>query len=129
MDLRLERREANSNGIFGVLIDVHGQEVAYTLEHSYSENGTYVPKLPIGIYACVIGEHQLSTGGPQQLYEVTGIEGHTGILFHKGNYNRDSNGCILLGTSVGNGFISRSQAAFDKFMQLQNGKPFILIVS
>ena len=94
--MRLIRSEFNPDGIFGKLIDDNGDQLAVTLEHSY--NGT--PKLPPGHYLCKRGMHKLEHGDPFETFEVTGVTGHTGILFHVGNWNKDSDGCILLGRVV-----------------------------
>jgi hypothetical protein len=53
---------------------------------------------------------------PFETFEVTGVTWHTGILFHPGNTEKDSSGCILLGTGI-NGFtLSNSREAFAFFM-------------
>lgn len=125
MDLTIKRLDYNDDGIFGHLEETDsGDSVAVTLEHAYYSNngdGSYSPKLPPGDYLCVRGEHRLSKGKPFTTFEVTNVPGHTGILFHPGNYNEDSDGCILLGTTLSFSMISESRAAFSKFMALQDG--------
>lgn len=77
-----------------MLFDDEGTPIAVTLEHSYDG----APKLPVGAYTCVRGPHRLhGMDHDFETFEVTGVPGHTGILFHWGNYNKDSEGCILLG--------------------------------
>ena len=62
------------------------------------------------------------------------VKGHYGILFHVGNYNEDSEGCILLGTGFGNTsskgkMITASKQAFKQFMEmLKETDLFTLIV-
>lgn len=61
------------------------------------------------------------------------VPNHTGILFHVGNYNDDSNGCILLGrVCVGSEkgtMITASRMTFDRFMlDLEGIEYFPLIV-
>lgn len=137
MDMILTRHEYSVDGIFSILTDSMGIALAETLEHAYTATGdsTPFPKIPNGTYTCVRGAHHL---GPQatpiETFEVTGVAGHTRILFHPGNYNRDSEGCILLGSiprapSLSQIMIYNSKESFTKFMELQKGvNTFKLIV-
>ncbi len=118
--------------------------LAYTLEHAYvtghDEAGlaSFAAKLPEGTYTCVRGTHQLHNSSPFQTFEVTGVPGHTGILFHVGNYNSDSDGCVLLGrrliqdesgTTRSGSMLSGSRLAFDAFMARMEGvDSFTLVV-
>lgn len=137
MNLTLKRNEALESGIFGVLLDDQGQQIAVTLEHAYDSgngDGSYSPKTPVGTYTCVKGQHQLAhMTSPFETFEVTNVPGHTNILIHKGNYNDDSEGCILLGLAVQNTdtgkMITSSAPTFNKFMALQhNVDEFILTI-
>jgi hypothetical protein len=123
MNLILNRVDANENGIFSYLQDSAANILFYTLEHSYAQpDGSYAPKLPNGNYTCVKGLHSLDhTPTPFEAFEVTNVPGHSGILFHVGNYNSDSDGCILLGTAIAgrDASITNSKLAFEKFMTLQ----------
>ena len=132
MNLTLTRQSYNSWGVISELADIGGKIIAVTLEHAFEQpDGSYAPKVPAGTYTCMLGTHHLDHGGPQQLYEVKNVPGHTGILFHKGNYNHDSDGCILLGSSLDkvDQCVVSSEAAFDAFMALQAGAPFTLRVT
>jgi hypothetical protein len=116
------------DGIFGTL-KVNDETTLQTLERAYSckpEGGsvsqTWAPKVPVGSYTCVRGSHSLSSGDPFDTFEVTGVTGHTGILFHPGNVDADSEGCILLGM-IRNGNLSvlQSRLAFQEFMAALDG--------
>lgn len=127
--LKLKRREYRDDGIFSELVNSHGDVIAHTLEHSYKN----LPKLYIGTFTCKRGTHQLHKGPPFETFEVTGVNGHTGILFHKGNWNADSDGCVLLGEAIAHSdkgqMITNSTATFHHFMQLMTGlDTFTLIV-
>lgn len=131
MNLTLARDRYSNLGIFSTLEDENGEQIAVTLEHAYEdENGDYSPKLPAGTYTCKLGSHHLDHLGVAELYQIMEVPGHEGILFHVGNYNRDSDGCVLLGTGLGQAqaCITASRVAFDKFMTLQGGKDFTLSV-
>lgn len=107
-----------------------GNLILQTLEHSYefrpdstSVSTSYFPKIPSGTYLCVRGEHQLEgMAQPFETFEVTNVPGHTNILIHPGNFNKDSEGCILIGLSRdGDKDILQSRAAFEAFMDFQKG--------
>ncbi len=124
MNLILRRTRYCADGIFGELLDAaDGCIFLRTLEHSYaSEDGAFSAKLPLGTYTCVRGQHQLEgMSKPFETFEVTGVPGHTGILFHTGNYNADSAGCILLGKGELTKMITDSRAAFISFLRLMDG--------
>lgn len=126
----LTRYDSNENGIFGTLASNDGVFVASTLEHAFEQDdGSYMPKLNAGSHECVLGTHQLDHGGPFQAYEITGIPGHKGILFHIGNTNKDSDGCVLLGADRDGNSVVHSADTFNKFMALMDGQNFTLTVS
>lgn len=126
MDLLLCRKDFREDGIFGELSDEDGNRIAVTLEHAYPVDKSYEPKLPAGEYACVRGLHRLE-GMTRDFptFEITGVEGHADILFHWGNFTRDSAGCVLLGKSVQPSptgqMIKDSKITFAKFMSLMTG--------
>lgn len=119
----LRRPAFRDDGIFGELwFDGDTYPFSVTLEHSY--NGQ--PKLPAGIYRCVRGQHALHNGVPFETFEITGVAGHSAILFHAGNYNRDSEGCVLLGREIvnapdGSEMITGSRLEFHQFMARLEG--------
>lgn len=131
MDLRLKRKDFLESGIFGELESIDGNMTLQTLEHPYEVDGTFQPKVPPGTYTCVRGLHELEhMTAPFTTYEITGVEGHTNILFHVGNTKDDSRGCVLVGLFRNANFsIMHSKAAFDKFLEVQNGaQSFTLVV-
>jgi hypothetical protein len=127
MDIVLTRKAAHLYGIFGELTNEAGDVICVTLEHAYAtQDNKYLPKVSTGTYTCTRGIHKLSNLNPFSAFEVQKVPPFqgapvSGILFHKGNYNNDSEGCILLGSKVGLGCILDSADAFNKFMTLQDG--------
>lgn len=118
MNLILTRNDFSPNGIFGSLCDDVGTVLAATLEHSYECQSKIKP----GSYICRRGMHQLEhMPRPFETFEINGVEGHTNILFHVGNYDSDSEGCVLLGIRRDGDMILGSKLAFDQFMALQKG--------
>ena len=119
-----------ADGIFSTLFNDNAS-FCRTLEHAYEDaEGNWYPKLKRGAtYKCVRGMHTLehyNQGRPFECFEITGVPGHTGILLHVGNLNRDSDGCVLLGNKVvtlnsQQWMVQRSQDTFSKFMSLLDG--------
>lgn len=135
MDLTLTRTEYRPDGVFGVLSKTEtGEQVAVTLEHAYSKVAKYYTKVDQGVYTCVRGEHTLHHDPtPFETFEIMDVLGHSDILFHVGNYNEDSDGCVLLGYStydqphldsegdIKYKMLTGSRQTFGAFMQLQEG--------
>lgn len=128
MDLTLTRLKKGADGIFSELEDTDGEFVAYTLERAYAVPNSFPtewgPKIPAGEYICIRGIHQLANGKPFETFEVLGVAGHTGLLFHCGNFDSDSQGCILLGQQIQNinaetKMVTQSQVAFANFRALE----------
>jgi hypothetical protein len=133
MDLTLKRLQFRADGIFS---DLKAGEslVAQTLEHAY-EGAGWVPKIPYGAFKCVRGAHRLHGMTEDfETFEITGVQSHTNLLFHWGNFNKDSEGCILLGRSIARApdqtqMVTESRESFARFMRLQEGvKEFTLTV-
>lgn len=137
MDLKLTREQSLESGIFSSLVDQNEIQIAMCLEHAYAgwPSGPYLPKIPNGTFVCRRGLHQLKgMSQPFETFEITEVPGHTNLLFHAGNFNQDSEGCILLGEAIaknGSGeMITNSKVTFAKFMELQTGvTTFMLSVS
>lgn len=117
MSFQLKRVAKIESGAFGVLLFA-GTPFCVTLEHSY---GNYEPIIPNGFHQCTRSRY---IKGGYDTFEVQ-VEGHSRILFHKGNTEADSAGCILLAEMfvVVNGVagIGTSQVAFDEFMKNAQG--------
>ncbi len=125
----LERIHFLAEGIFGQLSDDSGFS-CHTLEHSYPVGESYEAKLPQGDYLCRRGFHQLADGKSFETFEIAEVPGHTGILFHWGNYNKDSAGCVLLGMKRLPTMIMFSRKAFNSFMyHLKGVDEFTLMVT
>lgn len=136
MDMTLTRTRNREDGIFGTLKSNDLSFKCVTLEHAYMDpvKGA-LPKLQPGTYTCVRGPHRLHNMTSDFItFEITGVPGHTNILFHWGNYNKDSEGCVLLGDTVaandvGEGMVTCSRLTYSEFMKAQKGiDKFILTV-
>lgn len=112
-------------GIFGEIIDEQGEVICQTLEHAYPDgNGGWVPKVAPGVYTCV---RHLPNRLPYETFMILAVPPFqnspvSGILFHCGNFDADSEGCILLGLmNDGDKEILQSKIAFEAFMTTLEG--------
>lgn len=136
MNAKIINKQFRSDGIFGQMTMDDGTEFE-TLQHAYqNDSGGYVAKLAPGTYAC---KRRMSPHFGYELFVVENVPDFQGkpvtfIEMHRGNYNSDSNGCILLGLSVKpidgtTQMLSASAPAFNRFMQKQvNTNEFTLVV-
>lgn len=130
MNMTLARVSHSEYGIFSFLRPEVGQVLA-TVEHAYQDpvTGMWMPKIPNGLYVCKRGMHQLLHGGPFETFEITGVPGHDHLLFHKGNTEDASHGCVCLGMSHEGKAVLESEKAFHWFMGFQQGlSTFMLTV-
>ena len=138
----LTRRQCRADGIFSDLHDGSSKLLAQTLEHAYDGLPTlegeagYRARIPNGLYTCERGRHLLhGMTEPFETFEIKGVPDCVGILIHWGNFNKDSEGCILVGAHVERAedqtqMITDSKATFKRLMEvLQGVDTFELIVA
>jgi hypothetical protein len=99
----LLRRFADSPfGVFGfldLLSDADERlERFTTCEDDWWNNAPDTSCIPAGRYRCVRSPFH---GGQEQTFEVTDVPGRSRILFHGGNTEEHTKGCILLGLDFG----------------------------
>lgn len=116
MKLTLQRDKSVGNATTGKLY-IDGILECYTLEDVVRDvkiqNQTAIP---FGTYNVII---DMSNRFQRLLPLIENVSNFTGIRMHPGNTSVDTDGCILLGSSVqitnGNPFLASSKIAFDKF--------------
>lgn len=133
MNPTLVRKDFRVDGIFGELWDERGEFYCVTLERAYPRKEitypeetqntyspfTYLPKIPPGKYRCT------RFNSPHLGYIVWmlhDVPGHDHCLIHIGNYNENSDGCVLVGKQIGNKtdlgkMIMSSEPTFKKLMK------------
>lgn len=113
---------------FGVLMNDDGIPFALTLEKPWLSNMRGVSCIPEGRYVAL--RHVSPKFG--ETFWLQEVPGRSGILFHKGNVESDSQGCILVGEQFnpinGEPGISHSAAGFQEFMRLSQGKDEIVVI-
>ena len=120
--LRLVRVTEYNNATLGVLCIDDSPEVL-TLEDAWRDNETKISCIPVGRYRIKL--HRSPRFGVT--YKIIDVPERSDILFHPGNTNKDTHGCILLGLQYGrldgNSAVLASKSAFQKFMQLMGDVP------
>ena len=124
------KREANwkkegdkKNSIKGSLTYVVNgtSKTVATLELPWKDNKKEVSCIPSGYYTNV--KQKTSEGRLGKRLDIPNVPGRTNILFHKGNYPKDTEGCILVGEySSTPDFISNSKKTMDALYDDCNGK-------
>ena len=104
------------DGTFGVFLD-YDIPFCLTLERRWLDNKRGESCIPWGNFIC----QRVQSPKFGETFQVLDVPGRSGILFHKGNINDDSHGCILLGEQFepinGKNGILASGKAFQEFMQ------------
>lgn len=118
---KIHRIEIGAEGTFGVL-SLNGELLCYTLENTDT-------RIPEGAYTC-----KRDRTGKHQYYEVMDVANRSNIEFHPGNTDRDSSGCIILGSFLGSlhgrKAVLRSQDAMQLFMDsLKGAEEFTLWIT
>lgn len=134
-DLELVRVAIRAEGCFGVILIDHLPAGLVTLERTYAVDpadpcGAQYVKIPSGRYRCVATRFER---GGYDTFEVTGVIGHSRLLFHRLNFEGESEGCIGIGLRSGwigaKPVILNSREGFAEFIRLTNGRrSFDLIV-
>jgi Family of unknown function (DUF5675) len=124
--LELKTVAVRDDGCFSVLL-WDGRPFAVSVERTFDDGR---PVIPAGVHRCTRSffEH-----GQYPTFEIT-VEGHTRVLFHKGNREIDSKACVVVAESFGilHGVtaVLNSAGGFAEFMELTRGLPeFNMIVT
>jgi len=95
--VRLNRLEDNYiYGTFGVLT-INSRVFCVTLEPPDNLNKTSISSIPAGQYDCM----RYSSDRYPDTFQVMNVPDRYKILFHAGNFNEDTEGCILLARKFG----------------------------
>lgn len=112
------------DGCFGVLLFPEGphydpRPFAVTCERTFEFLRTVVKG---GVFLCKRTRYHK---GGYETFEII-VPGHSRVLFHRGSFELNSEGCILVAESFAatahwQTFISDSRGGFDEFMRLLDG--------
>lgn len=115
--LTLLRVAYRNDGTPGVLLLNGDTPFALSLERPWLDNTVGKSCIPVGTYTC----RRVQSPKFGNTFEVTSVPGRSAILFHKGNVDDDSHGCILVGEEFavwndGSVSIARSGYGFTEFL-------------
>lgn len=102
----------------------NGYPELLTFELPDKQNQRNISCIPEGVYVAerVLGVTTLGGTYISETFRLQDVPGRSGILFHIGNTEKDTQGCILLGLKLGalGGApgVSESKIAFEKFLTL-----------
>lgn len=126
MDLTLIREPSTAQSTMGKLM-IDGVFECYTLEDVVRPvKIAGETAIPAGTYKVII---DMSNRFKRLLPLVVDVPGFAGIRIHPGNTARDTEGCILVGTSRSADFVGSSRVAFDAlFKKMQAAKTITLLI-
>lgn len=117
--ITLNRFNSNDQCTLGHLY-VDGQYICCCLELPWRNNQPRKSCIPLGSYQVVFREDPGSKYKYRHLH-VLDVPGRSWILFHKGNFPKDTLGCILPGMSHSANMVGESSIAFRKLMNALDG--------
>ena len=122
----IKRIAYTEDGTFGVLLS-DGVPFAVTLERQWLDNRRSVSCIPEGKYTVTRCNKSSDYGfrdSPRfgDTFMVNEVPNRSKILFHKGNLDEDSHGCILVGeeygTLSGDAAVLSSKKGFNEFLKI-----------
>ena len=115
--VRINRQEDNwEYGTFGTLL-INSKIFCVTLEPPDELNETDISSIPAGQYMC----YRYSSDRYPDTFQVMNVPNRYKILFHAGNFNEDTEGCILLGVIKAARAVLNSGETFKQFMEIMLG--------
>jgi hypothetical protein len=93
----LVREPSANNGTLGELLDPSDTHICYTCELPWLNNTPDQSCIPCGTYTCVPHNSQEHPN----VWELANVPGRSGVLIHNGNTEKDSLGCIIVGSVKG----------------------------
>jgi len=86
------------------------------LEREWKDNKKNISCIPVGDYIC----ERVQSPKFKNTFEICDIPNRTDVLFHKGNIEDDSHGCVLIGEQYhrykGKASIKASREGFAEFL-------------
>jgi hypothetical protein len=121
MELKLIRKRLCEHSTLGEL-SIDGKFECFSLEDKVRPPGEKVPgetAIPAGTYKVVIDK---SDRFKRLMPHLLGVPMFTGVRIHSGNTDEDTEGCILVGSTIVNDdFVGNSKVTFDQlFIKLKS---------
>jgi hypothetical protein len=115
--ITIDRKHSYAESIGGELL-VNGSFLCYTLELAWLWNANNKSCIPPGRYRGFL-RFDKTDGWRIQLSGIPG--GRKGVQIHVGNYPRDIEGCVLIGTTPASNAVLNSGEAYAKLRQAYTG--------
>ena len=113
-------------------ITLNNNVICVTLEPPWKQNERNISCIRVGDYICSKVAKQdtgVSIGKAEFTYEIRNVPERSDIMFHVGNYSRDTAGCILCGKHSDKDTIWDSRLGFFDFIEATEGdKTFLLTI-
>ena len=125
-ELTLKRTQHLDNATIGILtIGDIVTDTIFTLENPKRDKDS---RIPAGTYAC----SPYSGTKYKDVYIIENVPNRSAILFHWGNTEKDTLGCILLGNTLGkigvDPAIFQSKKCFERFRSIIGNNSFNLTI-
>ena len=118
--LKLVRIAFIPDGTFGILFDYDNSIICLTLEREWRNNERNISCIPRGEYVC----KRIESPKFGSTFEICDVPGRSHILFHSGNIEDDTHGCIITGKRIrmfkNKVAVLLSRIAFKRFMRILN---------
>lgn len=136
--LHLQRKKNSLHGMFGILHDSDGVQLACSIELPWRDNRRNISCIPVGRYKC---KYTWSPAFKRYMYILLDVPDRSGIRIHKGSYagatdhgfRADFLGCISFGqgyTSIGEQRILHTTAAtIARLEDMLNKEDFLLDIT
>ncbi len=128
-----------------IIVERFSQDSVCTLSRIYFDDMVFYglePSEPIvedGIYHLTLTRSPRFSGlyPYNQLHDskvplINGVNGHSGVRIHVGNYPSDTDGCLLVGDSCSHAFVSHSVKAYtellSKMVEIEKVNPNVFYV-
>lgn len=116
MKINVKRTTFTPVSTVGVL-SIDGAQECFTLEDTVRLPGVKVhgsTAIPAGTYTVVVN---MSNRFKTRLPLLLAVPNYEGVRIHPGNTDKDTEGCILVGTSSGKDCVNSSRKAFAPLLQ------------
>ena len=112
INLLLIRDTFSKNSVIGELF-INGERICDTLENPWIDNQRNISCIPEGEYPVRLRLARESATRDYLHLLVKDVPNRDYILFHRGNYPKDTSGCILVGLGSQQDVVNNSVLAMD----------------
>lgn len=129
IDVLITRYYQDSCATLGILNIIDEEHLPiFTLENPWKDNTSNISCIPVGAY-----DVEPYNGTKfKDVYKLLNVPDRNNVLIHWGNYERQTKGCILLGSgvdvSLNEPMITKSKITMNRFRELVGKNDFRLTI-